>query len=146
MKHLRRDYYVSLLNAAAYHGASHQQPQEYFVMTGFPVLRPTIKRGTRINYVSIKSIPGNLIEKYKTEAGYLNVSSAVLTACDLVQYEKRVGGINRVATVLNELSEAIRPGDFTPELMHHTQVTALFHWSHRRSETGFHRITDGMWL
>jgi predicted transcriptional regulator of viral defense system len=125
MKHLKRDYYVSLLNAAAYHGASHQQPQEHFVMTGFPVLRPTLKKGMKINYVSIKDFPETLIEKQKTEAGYLNVSNAALTACDLVQYEKRVGGINRVATVLSELSEVVRQTDFTPELIHHTHVTAL---------------------
>lgn len=125
MKHLKRDYYVSLLNAAAYHGASHQQPQEHFVMTGFPVLRPTLKKGMKINYVSIKDFPETLIEKHKTEAGYLNVSNAALTACDLVQYEKRVGGINRVATVLSELSEVVRQTDFTPELIHHTHVTAL---------------------
>ncbi len=125
MKHLKRGYYVSLLNAAAFHGASHQQPQEYFVMAGFPVLRPTVKKGLKINYISIKEIPETLIQKQKTEAGYLNIASAVLTACDLVQFEKRVGGINRVATVLSELSEVIKPEDFKPELMHHTHVTAL---------------------
>jgi predicted transcriptional regulator of viral defense system len=40
MKELDRPYYLALLNAAAYHGASHQQPQEFFVVTGFPVMRP----------------------------------------------------------------------------------------------------------
>ena len=44
MKELDRPYYLALLNAAAYHGASHQQPQEFFVVTGFPVLRPMQKR------------------------------------------------------------------------------------------------------
>ena len=125
MKHLQRPYYVALLNAAAFHGASHQQPQEYFVMTGFPVLRPTQKKGLKVNYISIKEIPENLIEKRKTEVGYMNISNAALTACDLVQYEKRVGGINRVATVLNELVEVIKPEDFTFELLQHSHVTAL---------------------
>ncbi|MBX2928047.1 MAG: type IV toxin-antitoxin system AbiEi family antitoxin [Saprospiraceae bacterium] len=125
MKHLKRPYYVSLLNAAAFHGASHQQPQEYFVMTGFPVLRPTQKNGLKINYVSIKEIPEVLIEKRKTEAGYLNVSNAALTAGDLIQYEKRIGGMNRAATVLNELAEAIKPTDFSSSLLTHVQVTAL---------------------
>jgi predicted transcriptional regulator of viral defense system len=125
MKHLQRPYYVALLNAAAFHGASHQQPQEYFVMTGFPVLRPTQKKGLKINYISIRDIPESLIEKRKTEAGYLNVSNPALTACDLVQFEKRVGGINRVATVLNELAEVIKPEDFSPTLLHHSHVTAL---------------------
>lgn len=93
MKHLNRPYYVALLNAAAFHGASHQQPQEYFVMTGYPVLRPTQKKGLKIHYISIGKIPESLIEKRKTEAGYLNISNAALTACDLIQFEKRAGGI-----------------------------------------------------
>lgn len=125
MKHLQRPYYVALLNAAAFHGASHQQPQEYFVMTGFPVLRPTQKKGLKINYISIKEIPQSLIEKRKTEAGYLNVSNAALTAGDLIQFEKRVGGLNRAATVLNELTEVIKPADFTPVILKHVHVTAL---------------------
>jgi predicted transcriptional regulator of viral defense system len=125
MKHLQRPYYVALLNAAAFHGASHQQPQEYFVMTNFPVLRPTQKKGQKVNYISIKEMPDELIEKRKTEAGYLNISNAALTACDLVQFEKRVGGINRVATVLNELIEVIRGSDFSTLLLKHVHVTTL---------------------
>jgi predicted transcriptional regulator of viral defense system len=125
MKYLQRPYYVALLNAAAFHGASHQQPQEYFVMTDFTVLRPTHKKGLKVNYISIKEIPESLIEKRKTEAGYLNVSNAVLTACDLVQFEKRIGGLNRAATVLNELTEVIKPSDFSETLFKHTPATAI---------------------
>lgn len=125
MRHLKRPYYVSLLNAAALHGASHQQPQEYFVTTTFPVLRPTQKKGLKINYISIKEIPTSLIEKRKTEAGYINISKPALTACDLIQFEKRVGGLNRVVTVLKELSEVINPEDFTPQLVHHVNVSTL---------------------
>jgi predicted transcriptional regulator of viral defense system len=125
MKHLQRPYYVALLNAAAFHGAAHQQPQEYFVMTDFPVLRPTQIKGLKINYISIKQFPQSLIEKRKTEAGYLNISNAVLTAGDLIQFEKRVGGLNRAATVLNELAEVIKPTDFTAVVLQHVHVTAL---------------------
>ncbi|MEZ4829608.1 MAG: type IV toxin-antitoxin system AbiEi family antitoxin [Bacteroidia bacterium] len=125
MKHLQRPYYVALLNAAAFHGASHQQPQEFFVMTDFPVLRPTLKKGQKVNYISVKEIPEALIEKRKTETGYLNISNPVLTACDLVQFEKRVGGINRVATVLNELTEVITVSDFLPMLLMHVHLTTL---------------------
>jgi len=51
MKFLERPYYVALLNAAAYHGASHQQPLESFVTTTFPVLRSMQKKGLKLNYV-----------------------------------------------------------------------------------------------
>lgn len=125
MKFLERPYYVSLLNAAALHGASHQKPQEYFVMTTFPVVRPTERKGLRLNYVSVKRIPEQLLLLKKTESGYLNVSSPALTATDLVQYEKRIGGLNRAATVLNELIEVITPADFNQALLEHAPVTTL---------------------
>lgn len=125
MKELGRPYYLALLNAAAYHGASHQQPQEFFVVTGFPVLRPMQKKGLKVNYISKKEIPEKLLDAKKTEAGYLKISNPALTAIDLIQYAKRVGGINRVATVLSELAESIRPDAFDAELLQHVPVTAL---------------------
>jgi hypothetical protein len=47
MTFLNRPYYLTLLNATAFHGASHQQPQEFIVVTDFPVLRPTQKEGLK---------------------------------------------------------------------------------------------------
>lgn len=126
MKFLERNYYVSLLNAGALHGAGHQQPQEYFVITEYPVLRPTNKRGIKINYISTKQLPPEtLLEKKKTETGYINVSNSVLTAIDLVNYEKRIGGLNRATTVINELLENIKPKDITQELVAYANATTL---------------------
>jgi predicted transcriptional regulator of viral defense system len=125
MKELKRPYYMALLNAAVYHGASHQQPQEFFVVTSFPVLRPTAKKGLKVSYISKKEIPASLLETIKTESGYLNISNAALTATDLVQYAKRVGGINRVAEVLIELAEVIKPDMLNAPLVEYAPVTAL---------------------
>lgn len=125
MKELDRPYYLALLNAAAYHGASHQQPQEFFVVTGFPVLRPMQKKGLKVNFISKKEVPATLLDSRKTEAGYMKISKPALTAADLIQYVKRVGGINRAATVLAELSESIKPDDFDKSLLQHVPVTVL---------------------
>ena len=125
MQELKRPYYLALLNAAAYHGAAHQQPQEFYVVTNFPVLRPTYKKGLKVNYFSKKELPEKLLDTRKTETGYLKISNPVLTATDLIQYSKRVGGINRVATVLSELREVIKPGAFDSYLIQNTPVTAL---------------------
>lgn len=66
MKSLDRKYYVALLNAAALHGASHQQPQEYFIVTSYPVLRTTNRKGLKINYISTRQLPHDtLTEKEK---------------------------------------------------------------------------------
>jgi predicted transcriptional regulator of viral defense system len=50
MEYLKRPYYVSLLSAAAMHGAAHQQPQVYFVCTTLPRMRGTQKKGIWIKY------------------------------------------------------------------------------------------------
>lgn len=125
MEYLNKTYYVGLLNAASFHGASHQQPQEFFVITTFPVLRPTDKKGVKINYISVKEIPQGLIEKRKTEAGFINISNSALTATDIIQYEKRIGGINRTATILYELMQEIKPDQFNALLLHHAHVSVL---------------------
>ena len=45
----------------------------------------------------------------KTETGVMQVSTPEATALDLVRYVKSVGGLDNVATVLEELSERIDP-------------------------------------
>jgi predicted transcriptional regulator of viral defense system len=125
MKHLDRPYYVGLLNASAYHGSAHQQPQEFFVVTSTPALRATVRNGVRVNYISKKSVNEELIESRKTESGYLKISNPALTAIDLVQFVKRSGGLNRVATVLNELAEAIKPEMFSPLLLNEASTYSI---------------------
>lgn len=126
MKFLDRKYYVALLNAAALHGSSHQQPQEYFIVTEYPVLRNTVRKGLKINYISTRELPPEtLTEKKKTETGYITVSNALLTAIDLINYEKKIGGLNRASTVINELFETIKPNTVSEELIQYSSVSSL---------------------
>jgi predicted transcriptional regulator of viral defense system len=125
MKFLQRPYYLGLLNAASFYGAAHQQPQEFFVFTNFPGLRPTKKKGLKINYISKKEIPEKFLESRKTESGYLKISSPELTALDLIQFEKRIGGLNRAATILNELAETIRLENLNEDFLKEIPVSAI---------------------
>ena len=125
MRYLNRPYYVGLLSAAALYGAAHQQPQEYYVITDFPVLRPTLKKGIKINYVSKKEIPEDLLEKRKTDTGYLLVSSPELTATDLIQFESRIGGLNRATSVLNELREEMKTDRINERILEVVPVTVI---------------------
>ena len=109
MKFLNRDYYVGLLNAAAYHGAAHQQPQNYSVITEGIALRSIKNDKVSINFYIKKFWNKEDIIKKKVDTGYINISSAELTALDLVSYYNEVGGFNRVATLIEELKEAIQP-------------------------------------
>ncbi len=107
MSYLGRNYYVSLLNAAAFYGASHQRVQTFSVMVEQPQIRNTSKNGTSILFFFKKVIKTEFIKQFKTQTGYINVSSPELTAVDLIDNEKNVGGLNRVCTVLNELVDEL---------------------------------------
>ena len=125
MHYLNRPYYVGLLSAAALHGAAHQKPQEYFIITNFPVLRSTTKKGIKINYVSRKEFPDDLLEKRKTETGYLWASSPELTSTDLIQFEARIGGLNRAATVIHELTEEMKVNRINKTFLAAVPVTVI---------------------
>lgn len=107
MKYLNRDYYVGAFSAAALHGAGHQQPMQFQVMTKKPTLRSIKNEKLDLRFF-IKSTwhASDLVNK-KTEAGYIRLSSRALTAFDLVHYHKTIGGLNRVIPILDDLIENI---------------------------------------
>ena len=109
MKTLNRSYYISLLNAAAWYGAAHQQPQKYSIVVHRPYLPPIKKDYARVDFIYKSQWDNKDIVQQKTNAGYVNTSSSELTALDLCYYSKRAGGINHVTTVLQELAEGINP-------------------------------------
>ena len=108
MKHLNRSYYISLLNAAVFYGAAHQQPQVFSVIMSYPPLRDTTKKGNRIIFIATrKTIPQTWLKAFRTEYGDIQVSKPELTAADLITFQKNIGGLNRACTVLSELAESI---------------------------------------
>lgn len=109
MKITDKPYYIGLLNAAAWYGAAHQQPQNYSIITSAPALPAINKPYAQVKFISKTQWNGVDIVQQKTNAGYVNVSSPELTALDLCHYTRHAGGINQVATVLQELAEEILP-------------------------------------
>lgn len=107
MKYLKRNYYVGLLNAAAMHGAAHQQPQDFYIIMEKPPLRDIKNKKTVIHFSVKKEWDKRDIIERKTETGYVKVSSPEFTALDLVCFQDSIGGLNRLATLLEELAEAI---------------------------------------
>jgi predicted transcriptional regulator of viral defense system len=108
MKFHQHPYYVGLLSAAALHGAAHQQPQEFQVVTD-TTLRPTTVGRTRIRFLLKWRLAGTPTTDVKTETGAIKVSTPEATALDLVRYMGSAGHLGNVATVLSELSEKINP-------------------------------------
>lgn len=99
-------YYVGLLSAAALHGAAHQQPQQFQVLTDRP-LRPATAGRMRIRFFTKRHLRTTPTIEVQTETGSMRVSTPEATALDLVRYQASAGGLGHVATVLTELAEAI---------------------------------------
>ena len=107
MDFLNREYYVGLLSAAALHGAGHQQPMESQIVTQKPALRSIKNQRLAISFFTKSEWEQDQIKEKKTEAGYIKVSSPELTAFDLVYHNKKIGGLNRIIPILEDLIESI---------------------------------------
>lgn len=107
MKYHNIPYYVGLLSAATYHGATHQAAQELQIMTLRPLRTITFGR-VKIKFFTKKNIKNSPIEKINVPTGQINVSTPEMTAFDLIHYCKRAGGLNHVATVFAELKGKLK--------------------------------------
>lgn len=109
MNYLGSQYYVGLLSAAALHGAAHQQPQEFQIMVNRQ-RRAILVKGLRLRFFYKRCLDASSgIVSLKTETGSIDVSGPELTAMDLVRYQKSIGGLSQVASVLAELAEKVKP-------------------------------------
>ena len=110
MRHESQAYYVGLLKAAELHGATHQAVMEFQVISAkrFPKIR--VGRNLIVFYFrkELEAVTEG-IEGRKTDTGTMKISSAALTALDLLRYPQASGGIDNVATVLSDLGQRIDP-------------------------------------
>lgn len=104
MKHLREPYYVSLLSAAALHGASHQAPMAFQVMVAKS--RRGLSCGkVRVDFVARRDMDRTSVVERNVPTGILRVASPEATALEVVGYPEHCGYLDNVATVLAELAE-----------------------------------------
>lgn len=108
MQHWQQEYYVGLLTAALYFGAAHQQLQTFQVVVSKP--RPGIHCGSvRVEFITKGETGKTPTQQLKTRTGYMTVATPEATMLDLIQFMNRCGGLNHVATVLDELVESVDP-------------------------------------
>jgi predicted transcriptional regulator of viral defense system len=107
MQYWKMDYYVCLASAAMYHGASHQKPQIFQIITNKQISRSLVFGKIRIDFIYKKNLKQLPIKEIIVETGYLKISSPEVTAMDLLLYTVRTGGLNHIATILSELIEKI---------------------------------------
>lgn len=107
MAYLHKSYYVSMLSAAELLGAAHQRPQQFSVTTVYPRGQLVSTRNVTIDWFYRERLPEESLITRNTETGIIRISNPLLTAADLVQYQQHMGGLSRVATILEELAEQI---------------------------------------
>ncbi len=99
-------YYVGLLSAAQLHGAAHQQPQQFQVVTA--ANHPAVSCGrVEVVFIARHNVDKMPTMTLNTRLATIEVSSPEATALDLVGYANRCGGLDNVATVLSELAESL---------------------------------------
>lgn len=106
MGYLEQPYYVGLLSAAAIHGAAHQQPMVFQVVTSRPTREMHAGRVT-IQFSMNSKIEQMPVTERQTETGTMRVATPETTAFDLVRYQAAAGQLSNAATVLAELAERI---------------------------------------
>jgi len=102
MSHLGRSYYVGLLSAAEIHGAAHQRPQVFQVVTTGRLRDREFGR-VKVEFISDAHSYERPVGAVNVPTGTMRVSTAEVTVLDLVARPDRGGGLSNVATVAGEL-------------------------------------------
>ncbi|MFC2087624.1 type IV toxin-antitoxin system AbiEi family antitoxin [Bacteroidota bacterium] len=143
MEFLKREYYVGLYSAAALHGAGHQQPMEFQVMTKKPALRNIKNDKLSIVFFTKSQWEQDFIIEKKTDAGFINVSTPELTAFDLIYYHKKIGGLNRILPIFEDLTESINSTSLVKTARFH-KITTIQRLGYILEELGSESFSNAL--
>ena len=124
-KYLSRNYYVGLYSAAKIHGAGHQQPQAEYIMIEKPKLIDIERGNFGIQFITSSTWPKRNVEQKRSDAGNFKISSPALTIIDLVGHHSKLGGINRILPIVEELAEDMTLKDISDLLTWYPQKSNL---------------------
>ena len=116
MKSLGHKYYVGLLSAAALHGSSHQQPQSFMIVVNSNDVKSKADSNISLRFIAKSQIHEDLLVRKNASYGEVFISNPIMTALDLIQYENRIGGLERAAEVINGLADELKIADSQSEL------------------------------
>jgi predicted transcriptional regulator of viral defense system len=124
MSYKKINYYIGLLSASAFYGATHNRPFVYQVIADMQIHTPkNILEG--INFLRKKYFPEYCIIKQKGSYGYINYSSPALTAYDLIKYENESGTISNIILVISDILSQIRISDIKILLKNDLEVAYI---------------------
>jgi predicted transcriptional regulator of viral defense system len=108
MKHLNQEYYIGLLSAASFYGATEQQPMTFQVITDKITKKIPLGR-SEIEFYSFKGCLSSTKTQLTVPTGYANISTKEQTMVDLVRFYKVSGFLSNVALVIKSLAQESDP-------------------------------------
>jgi len=102
MGFLGHPYYVALLSAAAIHGASHQSPMVFQVVTPAKLRERRIGR-SRIQFLQRAGTTDRPTRQHNVPTAKIWVSTPEVTLFDLVDSPQHSGGLSNIATIIGDL-------------------------------------------
>jgi len=102
MRYLGHEYYVGFLSAAEVHGAAHQRPQVFQVITDARLNDRAFDR-VRMEFTTSAKTARRPTKAVNTPTGTMKVSVPEITVLDLVASPAHGGGLSNIATVLGGL-------------------------------------------
>lgn len=144
MRREGRAYYAGLLKAAEIHGATHHAVMEFQVVTDKQLSKIRAGRSF-IGFYFRKNMAAVLegIESQKTDTGSMKISSAELTALDLLRYLPVAGGIDSVATVLKDLGSRLDANKLA-KLAVHFERTTIQRLGYLLDRLEYHALTEAL--
>ena len=114
MNYLGLDYRISLLRAAAFHGASHQAAMVFQLIVpkqlrAFDIGRHRLQFIYQAPAAFAKTNLPDWLGQMKSEAGYAKVAGVELTLLDCARYFHKAAGVNGVAQIAKDLGASADP-------------------------------------
>jgi len=114
MGHLKLDYRISLLRAAAFHGSSHQAAMVFQVIApkqipGFEIGRHKIQFVFQAPTAFAQANRPDWLDQMKSEAGFAKVAGVELTLLDSARYFHKAAGLNGAAQIVHDLGAKADP-------------------------------------
>jgi len=107
LAHLKTEYYLGWLSAAAVHGAAHHAPQVTQVAVSRMIRSRVIGR-VRLEFFVRRNLSLLPYKLQTVRSGNVRVSTIEVTALDLCSDIATCGGMDNVATVIASLAEACK--------------------------------------
>lgn len=104
MRTLGRNYYVSLLTAAAMHGAAHQAPQVFQVMVDRHVADRDIER-VKLRFYANDYLDQMAVQERRVDTGRVRLATRETTVLDLIAHPDAAGDLSNIATVVAEIGD-----------------------------------------